>query len=298
LVPCQSGDFNHFGEGTNTEHYKKMKRRILGRAFHTDCIQQKYYAVRVGRNTGIFSTWAECHEQVKSFSNAEFKSFNSRNEAENYLKEIGEVSIQNQYESTQANLQSDCFLKRRIAGRSSIEERKRKQMEYQSDESLQKYDYIVAFTDGSCLGNGQSDAVAGIGVFFGFNDYRNISEPFLNTCNGKYKLTNQRAEIGAVIACLQQSIASHEHVRILTDSHYLIKAMTEWRWTWEINGWKTASGGEIINEDLFLVLCDIVDSREGSIRFEYVAGHSGIEGNEQADKLAVSGASQHLWKQH
>ena len=43
---------------------------------------KKYYAVRAGRKTGVFMTWAECQKQVTGFSGAEFKSFGTREEAE------------------------------------------------------------------------------------------------------------------------------------------------------------------------------------------------------------------------
>ena len=45
----------------------------------------KYYAVRKGFKTGIFTTWAECQSYVHGFSNAEFKSFSSESEAKEYL---------------------------------------------------------------------------------------------------------------------------------------------------------------------------------------------------------------------
>ncbi|MBM7408863.1 viroplasmin family protein [Methanococcus maripaludis] len=45
----------------------------------------KIYAVRKGRKTGLFNTWAECESQVKGFSGAEFKSFASKMDAEDYL---------------------------------------------------------------------------------------------------------------------------------------------------------------------------------------------------------------------
>ncbi|GAA0128536.1 ribonuclease H family protein [Methanococcus maripaludis] len=45
----------------------------------------KIYAVRKGRKTGLFNTWAECENQVKGFSGAEFKSFTSKIDAEDYL---------------------------------------------------------------------------------------------------------------------------------------------------------------------------------------------------------------------
>ena len=42
---------------------------------------KKYYAVRQGRKTGVFLTWAECQKQVTGFSGAEFKSFGTMDEA-------------------------------------------------------------------------------------------------------------------------------------------------------------------------------------------------------------------------
>ena len=45
----------------------------------------KYYAVRKGFKTGIFTTWAECQSYVHGFSHAEFKSFSSESEAREYL---------------------------------------------------------------------------------------------------------------------------------------------------------------------------------------------------------------------
>lgn len=45
----------------------------------------KYYAVRKGFKTGIFTTWNECQSYVHGFSNAEFKSFHSELEAREYL---------------------------------------------------------------------------------------------------------------------------------------------------------------------------------------------------------------------
>ncbi len=45
----------------------------------------KYYAVKNGRQTGIFTTWAECQKQTVGFSNAQFKSFLTLAEAEAYM---------------------------------------------------------------------------------------------------------------------------------------------------------------------------------------------------------------------
>lgn len=45
-----------------------------------------YYAVARGRRTGIFTTWAECKASVNGFSRALFKKFDSRTEAEAWIR--------------------------------------------------------------------------------------------------------------------------------------------------------------------------------------------------------------------
>lgn len=45
----------------------------------------KFYAVREGRKTGIFTTWAECKEQVDKYNGAVYKSFPTIKEAQAYL---------------------------------------------------------------------------------------------------------------------------------------------------------------------------------------------------------------------
>lgn len=49
---------------------------------------------------------------------------------------------------------------------------------------------IIVYTDGACEGNGQSGSEAGVGVYFGNNDPRNVSEPLAGD-----RQTNQRAEL-------------------------------------------------------------------------------------------------------
>lgn len=47
--------------------------------------KKKYYAVRKGHKTGIFSTWAECQDNTSGYSGAEFKSFKTMEDAETYM---------------------------------------------------------------------------------------------------------------------------------------------------------------------------------------------------------------------
>lgn len=48
----------------------------------------KFYAVRKGHRPGIYSTWAACEKAVKGFSGAEFKSFKTKGEAENFMNNL------------------------------------------------------------------------------------------------------------------------------------------------------------------------------------------------------------------
>ena len=47
----------------------------------------KYYAVKKGKKTGIYTTWNDCQLQVNGFSGAKFKSFKHYDEALSYLND-------------------------------------------------------------------------------------------------------------------------------------------------------------------------------------------------------------------
>ena len=45
----------------------------------------KFYAIRYGRKTGIFTSWKQTESLVKGFKNAKFKSFKNLDDAKSYL---------------------------------------------------------------------------------------------------------------------------------------------------------------------------------------------------------------------
>jgi ribonuclease HI len=47
---------------------------------------KKIYAVRQGRQTGIFNTWADCEAQVKGYAGASYKGFTDAGEAMAWLQ--------------------------------------------------------------------------------------------------------------------------------------------------------------------------------------------------------------------
>lgn len=47
--------------------------------------KSNFYAVKVGKQPGIYKTWDECKEQVNGFSGAVYKGFRTKKEAEEFL---------------------------------------------------------------------------------------------------------------------------------------------------------------------------------------------------------------------
>ncbi len=138
------------------------------------------------------------------------------------------------------------------------------------------------YTDGACRG-AKERRRGGIGVYFGEGDERNVSEPLYGT-----RHTNQRAELTALLRALQ--IVRHD-ARIYTvysDSMYAVRGVNEWLDRWKQNGWRTAKGTYVANEDLWRSIDQLHCSQR--VHVEHVRAHSGIEGNERADALAVRGA--------
>ena len=50
----------------------------------------KYYAVRIGKNPGIYHTWDECKRETMGFKGASFKKFSTREDAEAFINEVEE----------------------------------------------------------------------------------------------------------------------------------------------------------------------------------------------------------------
>lgn len=87
-------------------------------------------------------------------------------------------------------------------------------------------------------------------------------------------------------ACVQglRSVEPHSHVELSTDSEYVQKGISGWINKWKSNGWKTYSGGDVLNRDLWESLDEARSSRD--VTFKHVRGHNGDEYNEKVDRIA------------
>ncbi len=104
--------------------------------------------------------------------------------------------------------------------------------------------------------------------------------------------TNNRMELTAVIKGLQQ-ISPGDRVEVWTDSKYICENMTQGHVRkWRERGWGKRSGSSLQNVDLWKVLMEEADRHR--VEWKWVKGHDGNAGNEEADRLAGSGARRAL----
>ena len=152
----------------------------------------------------------------------------------------------------------------------------------QIEDSILASDVIV-YTDGACSRNGSANAAAGIGVYFGEGDPRNLSKRV------EGKQTNNTAELGAVLEAyklLEKEISSEIRVGIVSDSEYAIRCATSYGAKCASNGWKDA----IPNKDLVRRTYELF-APHSNVQFFHVMAHTlksdvHSKGNEEADHLA------------
>ena len=124
---------------------------------------------------------------------------------------------------------------------------------------------ITIYTDGSCLGNPGPGGWAA--VVHEDGNKRNLAGREDNT-------TNNRMELLAAINGLE-AVPDGAEVTLFSDSQYVVNTMTK--------GWKRNA-----NQDLWVRLDAAVGRRQ--VKFEWVRGHVGNSGNEEANTLATQQA--------
>lgn len=242
----------------------------------------RFYAVAVGTRPGIYTDWSSAQAAIQGAKGPKYKKFETREECVQFIKEKGNLAAykaiglmdgsadEDEDEDDDDDEEAQPAPKRtktpgsRVSGSGNV---------------------VEIWTDGAAPGNGGKKAVAGVGVFFGHGDPRNISERLPGEVQ-----TNQRAELTAIMRALQ-TVDSTENVVIYSDSSYSIKCVTDWCHGWRKKNWMT-SNGPVKNRDLIEAVLDLIAVREqqgGSTKFKWVKGHSTNAGNVAADRLAVQG---------
>ena len=138
---------------------------------------------------------------------------------------------------------------------------------------------IEAATDGACSGN------PGPGGWGGLIIFDDKSE--LEIGGSEQNTTNNRMELTAAIKTLEKlkTYQLKENFKLRTDSKYVIEGYTKWIINWKRNGWKTSSGKQVQNLDLWQKIDQL---RINGLIMEYVKGHSGDKQNDRVDKIATN----------
>jgi ribonuclease HI len=138
---------------------------------------------------------------------------------------------------------------------------------------------VAAACDGACSGN---PGPGGWGALLRFEDgsVRELGGADPAT-------TNNRMELTAALALLRQlqALPRHPALVIRTDSRYLIDGLERWIHGWKRKGWRTASGGAVLNRELWE---ELDAARVADVRFQHVKGHSGDPDNDRCDAIAVA----------
>lgn len=134
----------------------------------------------------------------------------------------------------------------------------------------------IIFCDGACKGN------PGPGGFAAKIYYTNKDASVV--IGREDSTTNNRMELRAAIAGIKGVDITSYSIEVNTDSQYLKKGITEWIHGWKRNGWRTANGKPVKNQDLWKEL-DLLCSY-APVEWKWVPAHSGIPENEEVDRLA------------
>ena len=204
----------------------------------------KFYAVKIGRNPGVYTSWPQCQEQTKGFSGAIFKSFSTKKEAEDFVNPPEQVV------------------------------------------SVNKEKEVHIYTDGS---HKRSKNFLGIGAWCRFQ-YQEFS--LSKTCSRELLLTydidisktpvsNPTAEFVAVAEVLKR--VCNPEKNLSSDLLLIFYCDYIGPENWLNGSWKAK---EVYIQKIRDVCLERIKSMKCKIKIVHVPGHSNIEGNDKADKLA------------
>lgn len=219
--------------------------------------EAKYYAVKIGKVPGIYRSWDACKAMVHGFPGAVYKSFKTMEEAESFLGGRGMRS--NTVEESQTKMSSNV-VKNSRQGKTAV-------VAAGAPDTLPE---IYAFVDGSY---NIATKVYGYGGFLIHNGEKEILQG-----SGKEEemssMRNVAGEVLGSVAAIERAVElSLPEITIYYD--YMGIEM------WADGSWKRNKKGTVAYYDYIQSVKDKI-----KIHFVKVKGHSGVEGNEEADRLA------------
>lgn len=229
----------------------------------TNIEMSKIYAVKKGRETGIFTLpWKDVKVHIDGYHGAVYKGFKSIEDATLWMNEPHRSYIPPDTSSSSSDKSGD--------GNTVVSS---------SESSFSVIDEgrLVFYTDGSCY-NGMG-GWAFIQVDMGKNEV--VGEAYGHLPSPS---TNNQAELTAIMEVMMRF--RNERLFIYSDSMYSINSLSKWLLGWKERGWKKKDGKT--PENLFLL--QMIDELDLSrVKFQHVYGHKGNVFNELVDQLANQG---------
>lgn len=228
----------------------------------------KYYAVVCGVQPGIYTDWPSAEKMVKGFPGAIFKSFRTRIEAEAFIKDQSKLCPPNPAQTAQQPIQQPMQQPMQQPTQQPIQQPMHQRVPNTTtvQAPLPLVDHTTIYTDGS-----MQDKTCGFGVVI----ITNTGDKFeaYGRVPQNLGVTNNVAELYAIYVGLS---LVKGNVMVYSDSKYAIGVLTGWN--------------AVANVALIDAIRELIQDR--SVRFQHVYSHTGIEFNEEADKLADLGREQ------
>jgi len=136
---------------------------------------------------------------------------------------------------------------------------------------------VDIYTDGACSGN---PGIGGWGAILQSNGQTK------ELSGGEMESTNNKMELTAPIEALS-SLSAKCKVDLFSDSSYVVNGFEKgWVKSWIKRGWRTASGDEVKNIELWKRLDQLCEMHD--VTWHKVKGHSDNVNNNRCDVLATS----------
>lgn len=242
-------------QGMNRERKRLKKER------KNENKMSKFYAVKKGRKTGIYTSWDECLEQVKGYSGAVYKRFNNKEEALNFIKNNDETL--------------------------DFDDKNVKEIDEITKKLSSMDNHLVLYVDGSSQPH-EKDGPYGYGFLVVKNnekiyeDYGGGNNPQINQMN------NVAGEIIAVLKGIQWIHKNYPNVNNISIFHDYT-GLKHWvDGDWKAKNEFTQKYASSINS---------FQEKEGvKIDFYKVKSHNKQKFNERVDELAKKGLQEQLVK--
>ena len=219
--------------------------------------KKKFYVVWVGKQIGVFTDWSVVQPLVTGYPGAKHKSYPSMEEAKGAF-DLGGTAAKSASTKPRTKKRVKKFV-------------------------LDKAYDIHIFSDGACDPN-PGEAGSGVAIYEG-----GVLSELWYGCYEQLG-TNNTAELNALYRALEiaeKMLCPSRKILILSDSSYSVNAMTKWSVGWEKNGWTRKGNQALANKELIAKMYSLYKRLAVDVDLAHVKGHSGVEGNELADRLSL-----------